>query len=91
MSNIFQIENVEVVSDSGWSADKGTSIPRRGITDFNRDIVFNRELSDGEVLSLRKWLAANNCPGWTGVWISQRALTEGQFNYRCRTTMDSSD
>lgn len=86
----FGISNISVVSDTGWTHDKLSSIPRRGINDYNRVIVFGRELSIEELPILRKWLAENNCPGWTGVWIQPLKVDSG-FQYSCRTTWDSSD
>lgn len=86
----FGINDVSVVSDTSWVHDKFSSISRRGINDYNREIVFNRELFPVEIDYLRKWLAKNNCPGWTGVWIRPSKVESG-FKYSCSTTWDSSD
>lgn len=90
MQNEFGINDALVISDSGWQADKFTSIPRRGIHDYNREILFDRELHPIEIQALKVWLESNNCPGWTGVMIRMKEEHQ-RFLYVCRTTWDSSD
>jgi hypothetical protein len=85
MKEIF--DGLPVTSDSGWSLDEGSSIPRRGIRDFNRTIVFERPLTVKEELVVQKYLLRDNCPGWTGVSGGKR----GENTYTYRTTYDSSD
>lgn len=76
-----------VKSDSGWSMDEGSSIPHRGIRDYNRTIAFSRELTDSERNKVVIFLKKVDCPGWTGVGSSHG----GDGVYRFRTTYDSSD
>lgn len=76
-----------IVEDSGWFMDKTTSRPSRGISDYNRDIKFSRNLTDTEISKVLTFLNKNDCPGYTGVHISK--LTN--FCVRFRTCYDSSD
>ncbi len=77
-----------IVSDDNWGMDEGTSIPRRGIRDYNRTIEFERELTPDELASAKEWVGLVKCPGWTGVTVRHR---EGTTSYTFRTTYDSSD
>lgn len=78
----------QIVSDPKcWSLNQSTSMPHRGINDYERYIHFERDLNESEVEDLRYWLSTDECPGWTGVSISRTSPGV----YRCCTTYDSSD
>ncbi len=76
-----------LVEDTGWSMDEGTSIPIRGIRDYNRTMKFSRPLEKSELTKLVKFLKKVDCPGWTGVGYRDR----GNGTYSFTTTHDSSD
>lgn len=77
----------EVIEDSGWSMDERSSIPNRGIRDYNRSIKFERDLTPEEVADVLYWLSTDKCPGWTGIITKHPGY--GQYSFR--TTYDSSD
>lgn len=79
-----------VLEDSGWEMNKESSIPSRGITDYERTIKFDHELSPAELKDIRNWLAKNECPGWTGVFGGKLIELPGHV-YEFSTTWDSSD
>lgn len=76
-----------IAYDTGWSMDEGSSIPSRGVKDYNRTITFVRQLSAIELNKVVMFLKKVDCPGWTGVGSS----SDGKGVYRFRTTHDSSD
>jgi len=78
---------VAVAQDSGWEHDSRTSIARRGINDYNREVTFARSPTEKELEIFKEMLALDNCPGYTG--IASRALSPAQYIFR--TTCDSSD
>lgn len=73
----------EIVDDSEWV---GTNISRT-ITDYNRFVTFDRELSGEELALVAMILERSKCPGWTGV----KAKHEIAGTYRFMTTNDTSD
>jgi hypothetical protein len=75
-----------VTEDSGWSMNKHSSRPNRGIRDYDRTIKFNRTLTTEELTSVVSFLKKVDCPGWTGV--TNRAHGS---SYLFSTTYDSSD
>lgn len=76
-----------VVVDSGWKIDNNTSIPNRGIRDYNRIIKFSTKLTEENKKEVVNYLENFACPGWTGV----RAIEIDDFTLKFRTTWDSSD
>lgn len=79
-----------VVADSGWLHVKETSIPSRGINDYERKIEFASQLTPEQLQAWCRWLESDNCPGWTGVrGYAPRA--DAPAAYRFTTTYDSSD
>jgi len=76
-----------IASDSGWNFNQQTSLSHRGISDYDRVIVFERQLTAKEDLIVRKFLLGDDCPGWTG--ISGGHKTDNTYIYH--TTYDSSD
>jgi len=81
------VDRLPIVGDTGWSLNKRTSRPMRGIRDYDRSMVFGRDLSKDEMLDLREWLAKKDCPGWTGIMV--RKHETGRYSFT--TTWDSSD
>lgn len=81
--------SLNVVDDSGWSLDKVSSRPNRGIRDYNRTIEFRSPIPEETLQYVKKYLATVNCPGWTGV--SYTLIPGTKAKYRFRTTFDSSD
>ncbi|MHA2280078.1 MAG: hypothetical protein ACXAC5_04275 [Promethearchaeota archaeon] len=80
-------DNLPIIEDSTWDMNKGTSIIRRGIKDYDRVIKFERDLTEEEMDLLKQYLARDNCPGWTGIHVMR--LNSGVYKFS--TTMDSSD
>lgn len=78
---------VRVVKDGGWVHDSRTSISRRGINDYNREVTFSREPTAEELEVFKEMLTLDNCPGYLG--ISGRAFSPNHLLFR--TTCDSSD
>ena len=76
-----------IIEDSTWDMNRGSSIVRRGIMDYDRVIKFERDLTNIEMELLKQYLARDNCPGWTG--ILDRKLGVGKYSFS--TTIDSSD
>lgn len=76
-----------LTEDTGWSMDGYTSIPTRGIRDYNRTMKFSRTLEKPELTKLVKFLKKVDCPGWTGVGVRDY----GNGTYSFTTTHDSSD
>jgi hypothetical protein len=74
-----------IVEDSKWQM-LSTSIPHRGIRDYDRRIVFSAPLTDEQLAVFQEYLSLDDCPGWTGVGMRQ----EGRA-YVFGTTHDSSD
>ncbi|RLC12700.1 MAG: hypothetical protein DRI24_17005, partial [Deltaproteobacteria bacterium] len=72
-----------VIADNGWRGRSGG----RCITDYSREVTFNREVTDEELCLYREMLSLDSCPGYTGVLY--RKLSVSQFSFS--TTMDSSD
>lgn len=83
----------KIIADTEWCHNKLTSIPRRGINDYERTISFERELSDDELKEICKELQDDkDCPGWTGVRGRRIDMPKDDlFIYRFYTTWDSSD
>lgn len=81
-------DGIEIVSDTGWQHNARTSIPRRGINDYEREIEFAAALTSNQLTAVCAWLAADNCPGWTGVTGQPLG---GMGHIRFHTTYDSSD
>jgi hypothetical protein len=81
----------KLLQDTRWSHDRSTSIPTRGINDFNRSMTFERQLKPEQLQTLVEWLAKNQCPGWTGVMASHHPQADGSCDYNFHTTWDSSD
>lgn len=77
-----------IVSDSGWSMNEGTSIPSRGIRDYERTIRFKSALDSEQIKKVVLFLKKTDCPGWTGVGVKD--MGEGLL-FRFSTTYDSSD
>lgn len=75
-----------ILTDSRWT-QASSSIPSRGIRDYNRKVEFEKKLTDEQFKVFVEFLALDKCPGWTGV-VGHR--TEGNV-YIFGTTMDSSD
>lgn len=84
-------EESRVVYDTGWTVDEATSIPRRGITDYNRTILFSEPLTDSQMTNIVNLLETVNCPGWTGVRVLNPMNCPEGCSYTFRTTWDSSD
>lgn len=80
-----EIAKLPLEKDSGWM--KAGGLPHRGITDFARNMEFERDLTEEEMLTLREWLQRKDCPGWTGVM--KRTFGSGKYGFT--TTWDSSD
>jgi hypothetical protein len=80
-------QDVKVVEDSGWTHNAHTSIPRRGINDYERTMTFAAKLTDDQLKAWCRWLESDNCPGWTGV----RGYVQMNNAYKFTTTYDSSD
>lgn len=76
-----------ITDDSTWNMNKASSIPRRGIRDYDRIIKFKRDLTEVEMDLLKQYLARDNCPGWTGIHVMR--LNSGVYKFS--TTYDSSD
>ena len=81
------MDAIGVAEDSGWKLDERSSIPIRGIRDYDRTIQFARQLTAEELDDVREWLQRDKCPGWTGVMANN--LGDGRYAFR--TTWDSSD
>jgi hypothetical protein len=81
-----EFTKLPMVSDYGWEI-QSSSIPRRGIMDYQRTIEFARALTEREVELVRMYLARDNCPGWTG--IGYRYMSNNTYTFN--TTHDSSD
>jgi len=81
------VSKLSIKSDTGWNLDERTSILSRGIRDYHRVIVFERDLTSDEMNDFKEFLQRDKCPGWTG--IQCRCLPDGA--YRFTTTWDSSD
>ena len=80
------------IADSGWILNNKTSIPHRGILDFDRTVTFTSPLSNEELDNVCEWLRTNQCPGWTGVRVHHeytRRCDPGTYVFY--TTHDSSD
>lgn len=82
-----EFRGIGVVEDSGWFFNDATSMPHRGISDYNRIIEFTRPITAGEMKEIKEWLSTNNCPGWTGIHGWQ--VKDGKYKFT--TTWDSSD
>lgn len=80
------VESLAIKHDSGWYT-LGSSIPSRGIHDYERAITFLQELIPEELEKVRLWLRLDNCPGYTHL----TAIPVGKGVYRFQTTCDSSD
>jgi len=76
-----------LTADSKWQMNTQSSNPGRGIRDYSRKLVFQRDLNTQELQDVRYWLETDDCPGYTGVFISH--IAPGQ--YSATTTWDSSD
>lgn len=82
--------DIKIITDSGWQHVKHSSIPSRGINDYERKITFATKLTDEQLKAWCRWLESDNCPGWTGV--RGFAPRDGApAEYRFTTTYDSSD
>ncbi len=79
--------SLPITNDTGWNMNKNSSIPHRGIRDYDRTIEFDRDLTEEEMDLVKQFLARDDCPGWTGVHSMR--LKSGV--YRFHTTWDSSD
>jgi hypothetical protein len=79
--------NLPIVNDTGWDMNERSSIPLRGIKDYDRVIEFEVDLTTEEMDLLKQYLARDNCPGWTG--INTKRLSPGVYMFS--TTYDSSD
>ena len=80
-----------VNEDTGWGSSS-TSIPSRGIHDYERKVLFNGKLSEEEVSLMLELYAKKGCPGYTG--LSPVVGYDEETNrtmIRMRTTLDSSD
>lgn len=73
------------IEEGEWVENKLTSIPRRGIRDFNKNIKLVRPLSEEEYMILQQYVKLNN-PGNTGVYI-----LKCYPNYNLRTCYDCND
>jgi len=82
-----------LIKDAGeWKLDEATSITRRGISDYNRVLVFFREPTESERGAVVQWLSYDDCPGWTGVTLQPVGSNmDGRIVWKARTTYDSSD
>ena len=85
--NIPQVP--ESVSDSKWIMDKNTSIPERGIVDFNRVVIFENSKSKEDLEKICNWLKNNYCPGTEYVYVKH--IEQIPNCYCFRVTRDSSD
>lgn len=83
------VSPVKILEDSGWSMNTRSSIPHRGIRDYDRTIKFERKPSQTELAVIIEWLKKYKCPGWTGVGC--RVASEHLHLYHFSTTYDSSD
>lgn len=77
-----------IVDDTGWILNIKTSIPQRGISDYDRYIKFSQALSLEEKENVRQFLGRVDCPGWTTVNVYYNVSSN---NYAFTTTYDSSD
>lgn len=88
-------ESADILFDSGWVVDEKTSISGRGITDYNRTIVVSDFLSEPQIWAIENALKEINCPGWTGIRLTnvdnKLQETTRKVSYTFRTTWDSSD
>ena len=82
-----QVNEMKIVEDSDWILDNFSSKPIRGLRDYNRKIVFNKELDVNDVSVVKTWLILDNCPGHTGISFYKQNNT----TYLFCTTCDSSD
>lgn len=81
-------EHVSAIQeDSGWNLNGHTSITYRGISDYDRTIKFEKDLSEDELKIVTGWLKNDKCPGYTGIY----AKKIGDGLYLFKTTWDSSD
>lgn len=85
--NIHQDWMKLIESDTGWLMNEKTSMPSRGIQDYDRVIKFSRTIVEDEQKKAMKFFQKVNCPGWTPVGCMY--LEDNK--YRFRTTYDSSD
>jgi hypothetical protein len=76
-----------IVEDSGWSLDELSSIPSRGIRDYNRTIKFSAPLSPSHLAMVSRFLKKTDSPGYTGI-ITKHL---GGDTYTFSTSYDSSD
>lgn len=74
---------IKPYQDTGWIESPGG----RCITDYHRRMLFERPLEPNELADVAEYLATNNCPGWTGIHVSEL----GRAHYEFTTTWDSSD
>lgn len=78
-------EDSFILSDAGWETSK-SSIPHRGIYDYDRVIVAKYSLSEEQQKSLYCFVDKNK-PGWTP--LVMRKVSDRVFHFS--TTFDSSD
>lgn len=76
-----------ILEDDGWEHDASTSIPQRGINDYQRIIKFETNPTKQQVIALAWHLEHDHCPGWTGV----KFYHVSNNTWRFHTTWDSSD
>ena len=77
---------VAVVSDTGWQ-DARTSIPRRGINDFERFIQYPLDMTQEAIDDDLMTIYENYNPGYCG-WSARKV---GDNLFRLTSTWDSSD
>jgi len=86
---------LKIMNDSGWVHNSSSSIPRRGINDYDRWVVVESSTdlysTDPAVQAMTHHLRTVNCPGWTPMIVRARACFMGLVEIRFSTTMDSSD
>lgn len=78
-------ESLPWIDCGAWKVCGG--LPHRGITDYERTLHLERDLTDDEKTTVTQYLQMNKCPGWTGV----RLIWTSPGRYRATTTWDSSD
>ena len=78
---------MKIINDTGWVKNTATSNERRGIIDYDREIIVDKEPSQSDLdLFLEQESQSKNNPGNTRI-----SLKVNNNKIQLRTTMDSSD
>jgi len=80
----------EMVYEGDWKRGSESN-PMRGYSVYYKNVRFADELTSDQLGTYQHYLYLNKCPGWTGVSMNRRYVTEDNENsYTFRTVNDSS-